>query len=129
MTSTDLTRPLVTSRDLSLAEFSHLAPAPQLLSAPARGDSAPPPLVIAGGGAVVAVVTPPRLQEKVMVALTAARAARVQALEVSRWADGAGTLELGHCLQGAGANTLPHSHICHTNTSHGPAGVWSLWPA
>merc|ERR1719336_2331338 len=39
--------------DLSLAEFSHLAPAPQLLSA--------------GGGAVVAVVTPPRLQEKVMV--------------------------------------------------------------
>merc|ERR1719189_2586488 len=68
--------------DLSLAEFSHLAPAPQLLTAPARGDSAPPPLVIAGGGAVVAVVTPPRLQEKVMVALTAARAARVQALEV-----------------------------------------------
>ena len=85
----------MTSRDLSLAEFSHLAPAPQLLSAPARGDSAPPPLVIAGGGAVVAVVTPPRLQEKVMVALTAARAARVQALEVSRWADGAGTLDTG----------------------------------
>ena len=93
----------MTSRDLSLAEFSHLAPAPQLLSAPARGDSAPPPLVIAGGGAVVAVVTPPRLQEKVMVALTAARAARVQALEVSRWAG----MELGHCLQCAGANTLP----------------------
>ena len=95
----------MTSRDLSLAEFSHLAPAPQLLSAPARGDSAPAPLVIAGGGAVVAVVTPPRLQEKVMVALTAARAARVQALEVSRWA----VMELGHCLQGAGAgaNTLP----------------------
>ena len=82
----------MTSRDLSLAEFSHLAPAPQLLSAPARGDSAPPPLVIAGGGAVVAVVTPPRLQEKVMVALTAARAARVQALEVSCWA----VMELGH---------------------------------
>ena len=125
----------MTSRDLSLAEFSHLAPAPQLLSAPARGDSAPPPLVIAGGGAVVAVVTPPRLQEKVMVALTAARAARVQALEVSRWAG----MELGHWSWdiragalgplSAVANTLPHSHICHTNTSHGPAGVWSLWPA
>ena len=66
--------------------------------------------MIAGGGAVVAVVTPPRLQEKVMVALTAARAARVQALEVSRWAG----MELGHCLQGAGANTLPT--LCHTHT-------------
>ena len=47
---------------------------------------------------MVAVVTPPRLQEKVMVALTAARAARVQALEVSRWAG----MELGHWTLGLG---------------------------
>ena len=79
---------------------------------------------------MVAVVTPPRLQEKVMVALTAARAARVQALEV-RCCD---VMELGHWttvwrVAGAGANSLPHSHICHTNTQPQSSRHWTLWPA